>query len=173
VAELICRSCREPVLPGDPICPGCRANLTADDAVIDSTAPVVVVVDGPACPNCGHALPDDTGPVCPGCLTPLTGALVVRLVNPAGSWQHRILPGAALVLGRDPDSSPAAGALAASDAVSRRHAEIKVGPGAEATITDLDSTNGTFVDEVRVCGSAEIRAGTRIRLGSAVSFLVE
>jgi hypothetical protein len=49
------------------------------------------------------------------------------------------------------------------DTVSRRHAEIEV-TGAAATLRDLDSTNGTFVNDVPVEGVCALSAGDRIRI---------
>src|SRR5947207_15735216 len=49
--------------------------------------------------------------------------------------------------------------------VSRKHAEVRVS-GPTVTVTDLHSANGTFVNGERV-SEAELRAGDRIRFGSA------
>jgi DNA-binding winged helix-turn-helix (wHTH) protein len=49
--------------------------------------------------------------------------------------------------------------------VSRRHARIFVS-GDEATIEDLGSTNGTFVNGQRVVAPVKLTAGTRISFGS-------
>jgi pSer/pThr/pTyr-binding forkhead associated (FHA) protein len=50
------------------------------------------------------------------------------------------------------------------DEVSRYHAIIRVGDGA-ADITDLGSTNGTFVDGQRLTGRARLTDGSLIRVG--------
>ena len=56
--------------------------------------------------------------------------------------------------------------------ISRRHASIIVGVE-HATIEDLGSRNGTFVDDKPVDGPRRIRDGDRIRLGSiALTFHV-
>jgi len=64
--------------------------------------------------------------------------------------------------------------------VSRRHAEISCvshpagrpagspGQSLDWMITDLGSTNGTFVNDERLLGSRRLRAGDRIRVGSTV-----
>ena len=49
--------------------------------------------------------------------------------------------------------------------VSRRHARILVRVGGIVTVTDLASTNGTFVNEGRV-HSAILRAGDHVGFGS-------
>jgi DNA-binding winged helix-turn-helix (wHTH) protein len=69
------------------------------------------------------------------------------------------------VLGRDPDSviwidSPRA---------SRRHAIIRVA-GAEATIEDLGSKNGTLVNGSRVESPTRLRDGDRVEVGVAMMY---
>jgi pSer/pThr/pTyr-binding forkhead associated (FHA) protein len=49
--------------------------------------------------------------------------------------------------------------------VSRRHAVLELAAG-QATLTDDGSTNGTWLNGVRICGTEELRDGDRIRLGS-------
>jgi len=51
--------------------------------------------------------------------------------------------------------------------VSRRHARITVRSGA-ATIEDLDSTNGTHVNGMRISSPTPLAAGNKIALGTAV-----
>lgn len=185
---LICRSCRQEVIPGDIICPTCRANLTGGDAVVDSAevraevpteASAEASAEEPAarpCPHCGHELPDGEEHLCPACLQPLGRALVVQLeTSSGGRWRHVVLPGGSLLLGRDPRQSPAAAVLATFDVVSRRHAQVCMDSGGQATVADLGSTNGTFVDDepVRDGVAAPLRPGSRLRLGSSVSLTVE
>ena len=57
-----------------------------------------------------------------------------------------------------------AGILLDDDEVSRYHAIVRVGDGA-ADITDLGSTNGTFVDGRRLTGRARLVDGSLIRVG--------
>jgi len=57
-----------------------------------------------------------------------------------------------------------AGIMLNDDEVSRYHAIVRVGDG-EADITDLGSTNGTFVDGRRLRGRAALADGTVIRVG--------
>jgi pSer/pThr/pTyr-binding forkhead associated (FHA) protein len=53
--------------------------------------------------------------------------------------------------------------------VSRRHARLSRGPDGGWTLTDLGSTNGTFVNGVRV-RVARLRDGDEIRVGAATAF---
>jgi pSer/pThr/pTyr-binding forkhead associated (FHA) protein len=50
------------------------------------------------------------------------------------------------------------------DEVSRYHAIVRVGDGG-ADITDLGSTNGTFVDGRRLTGRAALVDGSVVRVG--------
>jgi len=50
--------------------------------------------------------------------------------------------------------------------VSRRHARVLVADGV-ATIEDLGSRNGTFVDEKRIEGRTRLADGSRIKIGGA------
>jgi len=56
--------------------------------------------------------------------------------------------------------------------VSRVHAELTVGPTSGLVISDLSSTNGTFVNDERVTESMPIRLGDRIMLGAGGPVLI-
>jgi adenylate cyclase len=56
------------------------------------------------------------------------------------------------------------GVLLADAQVSRRHAKIEL-VGERVVVTDLGSTNGTFLDDVRMTSSVVLEPGTKIRLG--------
>ena len=71
-----------------------------------------------------------------------------------------IAPGG-LVIGRSP---PAALVIPAPD-ISRKHCRIDI-EGDRAMITDLDSTNGTFVGGERVEQPTRLRNGSQLSLGS-------
>jgi serine phosphatase RsbU (regulator of sigma subunit) len=51
--------------------------------------------------------------------------------------------------------------------VSRQHARVSVVNGV-VVVEDLNSTNGTFVDEERITGAVTLKEGSRIRLGGQV-----
>jgi pSer/pThr/pTyr-binding forkhead associated (FHA) protein len=65
------------------------------------------------------------------------------------------------VLGRDPDLQ----LFLDSPSVSRRHAVIRIA-GAEATVEDLGSKNGTFVTDQRLDSTKRLADGDVIRVGS-------
>lgn len=49
--------------------------------------------------------------------------------------------------------------------VSRVHCRLTTDARGELTVEDLDSTNGTFVNDQRVSGRAALSAGDRLRVG--------
>jgi hypothetical protein len=69
----------------------------------------------------------------------------------------------AIVIGRD----ASAGIVIDDAEASRRHASFAA-EGASATVEDLGSTNGTFVNGERLSGSRALSAGDRIRIGTTV-----
>jgi len=72
------------------------------------------------------------------------------------------------VVGRDPTA-----ALQLSDQeVSRRHAIVSPETGG-AAIEDLGSSNGTWIGDDRVSGTAKLALGRRMRVGSTILELQE
>src|SRR5213082_2071942 len=67
------------------------------------------------------------------------------------------------VIGRDPTAT----VHLTDEEVSRRHALLSIGEG-RASIEDLGSSNGTYVDEVRVDGEAPLGPTSTLRLGATV-----
>jgi DNA-binding winged helix-turn-helix (wHTH) protein len=70
------------------------------------------------------------------------------------------------IIGRD----PASGIWIDAPGVSRRHARVRVlghGDSVTATIEDLGSTNGTFVDNARVTEPVTLDEAQSIRIGDA------
>lgn len=80
-----------------------------------------------------------------------------------GAGSGTLLPvrGAEVVFGRDPSASE----VLDSPMVSWRHARILRAPEG-ATIVDLGSTNGTYVNGQRISGATAIKAGDVIAIGS-------
>lgn len=54
--------------------------------------------------------------------------------------------------------------LAVDRFVSRRHAIVEIA-GVIVTLEDLESTNGTFIDDQRVQGRVELKNGKTFRIG--------
>jgi len=91
-----------------------------------------------------------------------------RLVD-AGGRSYDVAPGRS-TLGRHPD----AGITLDHHTVGRRHAEV-VAVGGQVVITDLQSTNGTFVNDTRLDArdAIALRDGDVVRLGDlALRFVV-
>ena len=73
------------------------------------------------------------------------------------------LPAGSLTIGRAPPSA----LLLEGAEVSRTHCRIDVA-GDEVSVTDLNSTNGTFVDNKRLSGTAPFNHGSMLRIGNYV-----
>jgi len=87
------------------------------------------------------------------------GRLVVEEGPDAGlsAW----LPMGSFTLGRHPDAT-----LTLNDSrVGRYHAQVQVSPDGIATITDLSSKNGTFVNGQRLASPATLRHSDRVEVG--------
>jgi DNA-binding winged helix-turn-helix (wHTH) protein len=83
-------------------------------------------------------------------------------------WQQRAIPlsPGENVIGRDGTCA----VFIDADGVSRRHASITVyseNAAWRASIVDLQSTNGTYVDGRRVTGAQQLSTGERIEMGRA------
>lgn len=72
----------------------------------------------------------------------------------------RILPGTIKTLGR----ATGADFIIEAALVSRVHCRITIAPSGDLEISDLKSTNGTFVNDERV-EIAHLRSGDRVRIG--------
>ena len=96
---------------------------------------------------------------------PAPSAAPGPVVGPCLVWQDQVFPLAEgeSVLGRD----PLARVLVDVPGVSRRHARIVV-TGGGATVEDLESKNGTFVEDRRVVGPTPLADRDRVRLGHTV-----
>lgn len=94
---------------------------------------------------------------------PATGAREWRLI-----WEGRevVLSEGENLLGRE----PAAVAWIDAKGVSRHHARIRI-DGTDATLEDLGSKNGTFLNGRKVEASGSLSDGDEIRLGAATMTL--
>jgi hypothetical protein len=75
--------------------------------------------------------------------------------------QQIALANGVTVIGRDPEAA----ITIVDDLVSRRHASVEVN-GDRATIEDLESRNGTWLNGVPISGPHSLRDGDRITIGS-------
>lgn len=85
------------------------------------------------------------------------------ILQPESAVRRVALPPGALTIGRAP---PCALLLEAAE-VSRAHCRLDV-LGDEVSVTDLNSTNGTFVDNKRLAQTMPLRHGALLRIGSYV-----
>ncbi len=90
---------------------------------------------------------------------------VPRLVGSVGSFE---LSEGVHVIGREPGLTIS---MVGESTLSRRHAEIVVA-GAQITLRDLGSTNGTFVNGQPATSDVQLRVGDSVRFGS-VQFKLE
>jgi hypothetical protein len=82
--------------------------------------------------------------------------------GPASGSAHDLEGG--LVIGR---SSEGFGTLGGDPEISRRHAQVSRTPEGRLYISDLGSTNGTFVNGERISGSAWLSPGDVVKLGQS------
>jgi predicted RNA-binding Zn-ribbon protein involved in translation (DUF1610 family) len=184
MASLSCPDCGVKVQPEDLICFRCGANLPhAAEPEEDLLTPTIsqrFIATGSEsaafCPSCGAPVSAAADVVCPTCGDALpTGQrrrispVVMRITFPTGNVD--IPAGTSVLLGRDPAESLVAAAFARFDNVSRRHATVLVDDFGHASITDENSTNGTFVNDDRVLPGTEVRLvdGDRVRLAADVT----
>ncbi|MCH8275031.1 MAG: FHA domain-containing protein [Armatimonadetes bacterium] len=157
--------------------PGSAGDADDDDAppVITQTEPEEppLVPEG-HCPYCGKALGpagtcdcqiSTTGaqqpPAPSATATPPAAAAVARLVADAGV--NIEVPEGVSVLGREPASAQL---LVADTTVSRCHAEF-TRTAESVLLKDLGSSNGTFVNGVRIEAETELKSGDTVQFGAA------
>ncbi len=99
----------------------------------------------------------------PASLPSSIGGLLVK-IHPASPLDKPVeLSQTETTIGRDESSS----LMLEQDSISRRHAQIENRNG-EFLLRDLGSTNGTFVNEVRVNVPVSLSPGDRIRFGNQI-----
>jgi len=89
---------------------------------------------------------------------------VLVQINPAGPNMGRkyVLQGKTIAMGRDPASD----IVVSSDSVSRRHARLTV-EGGRRLVTDLQSTNGTYVNDQPIL-SEFLSHGDQVKVGDTI-----
>lgn len=94
---------------------------------------------------------------------PPPGRLVC--VHPPGEHLGKlvVLRGTPIVIGREPDVD----VVVDEPSVSRKHARLEPRPDGVYRLTDLDSSNGTFVNGVRL-ETSPVHGGDRVQFGNVV-----
>jgi adenylate cyclase len=94
---------------------------------------------------------------------------ILTVRSPSGEPREFILKPGKTGIGRNPDT----GLFVPDRSASRAHAEIVYDSGTEvATIRDLDSTNGTYVNRERLTEPRRLRPNDMIRIGEHVISVV-
>ncbi len=119
-------------------------------------------------PGCGATLASEAVE-CPYCGERIAADRASSLRVTVAGAATDLRSGETLNLGRD-DFSPLADALAALDHISRRHARLEC-RGDGMWITDLGSSNGTYLDDRRLdpYTPERVEAGMPVRLASNVA----
>ena len=76
------------------------------------------------------------------------------------SLTFRMAPGAVKTVGR----APRADFVVDAALVSRLHCRLTAADG-DVEVVDLDSTNGTFINDQRIAKSGTLASGDRLRVG--------
>jgi pSer/pThr/pTyr-binding forkhead associated (FHA) protein len=85
------------------------------------------------------------------------------VITEGGETGREFQVSGSLAIGRD----ASAGIVIDDDETSRRHAVV-TRDGDELVILDLDSTNGTWVNDERIASGHRVRLGDRVRIGATV-----
>jgi DNA-binding CsgD family transcriptional regulator len=92
----------------------------------------------------------------------------LRVVAGGATGRVLVLHGGELIIGRDAKAD-----LRLTDSgVSRRHAKVMSAGDGTTVLIDLDSTNGTLVNDARV-ELASLRLGHRVRIGPVAELVCE
>jgi hypothetical protein len=134
-----------------------------------------VVADPSLCPFCGQkkdaagncacTLASGPSPAAAGGGGPGAVPGQPRLVATMGAYSGSIFPIGAnggVTVGRDPTNSIA---LSGDTTVSRRHASLRM-ENATCIVTDEGSSNGVYVNGVRISGSQALRPGDEVQIGN-------
>jgi pSer/pThr/pTyr-binding forkhead associated (FHA) protein len=78
-------------------------------------------------------------------------------------------PGAAIIIGRGSEAQGTEDFLALNDGkASRRHARVQAATDGKTSVEDLGSSNGTYVNDVRIDGAHLLQDGDRLQIGDTV-----
>lgn len=174
-------------------CPECRSMIPDDSAFCDQCGKELKW-----CPECGRPKRGAECPVCGSDLVPgrkwLAGASAAEgagentganpVYDSAASRQGEVLPPASALVGNgwrmtlQPGQFGRGGGiwpeLGSCPYVSGLHGQISEGPGGCWNITDVGSTNGTFVDGIRLQSgvATPLKKGSKVRIAT-LDFIVE
>ncbi|ROO58410.1 FHA domain-containing protein [Micromonospora sp. Llam0] len=164
--KLICPGCSRVVTDGPPYCPTCLLTLEPLPADEPAQEPADTSVE-PADPAVA-VRPAGDGPA----TSPATAVDQAAAVLSFPWGAVELAAGRTLAIGRE--SSPFATELTSYGNVSRRHAEIS-SAGTGLTVTDLQSVNGTFVNDQRIAPGEPfpVRPGDRVRFAATLVVRVE
>lgn len=133
------------------------------------------------CPVCLFA-PSSAGVLCSECRSDLTESLVIapeqvngRVADPTRAalvdqWGRVHLLDPKSIIGRDLGGE--SGVAIHAPSISRHHATLSQEQGVW-TVSDLGSSNGTYIDDARVEGSKVIHAGDRLRFGKVAFYFLD
>lgn len=177
-----CPTCGSANAPTSPFCAGCGVSLVSVAPTDPEQITPHQAVDGgdaaskAVCPECGAEI-GGSGDRCVYCDCALNvdgGAPCCPIVELTWPWGKQILDGP-MRIGRE---SPAEERLIKAinelgyDNISRSHAELRLdsAPGG-VTVVDLGSSNGTFVDGVRIPANKPIplKSGAVVRFAASLS----
>lgn len=167
------------------MCPGCKADIPPDMHYCQACFLTPVPKPAEAAPSSGPlpASPSEPSPCrdpdCPhGGRPPAAGCRPCGLRGEAAAttlrfaWGPVPVPaGRPLVVGRE--NSPIADQLGGYSNISRRHAEV-TSDGTALTVVDLDSMNGTFVNDQRLTPgrATPVKPGDRLRFAAGLEATV-
>ncbi len=101
----------------------------------------------------------------------LAGEPTVRLVHEQ-SGQEFVATGRSILIGRDPSAVQVLVRTDAERHVSGRHAEIRFLDDGRVVVRDVGSTNGTWLNDVRLKTESPLKVGDKLLLGNAPTVLV-
>jgi hypothetical protein len=85
------------------------------------------------------------------------------IIQPESAVRRVALPVGPLTIGR----APPCALLLEGPEISRAHCRVEV-EGNDVSVTDLNSTNGTFIDNKRLSGTEALPHGALLRIGNYV-----
>ena len=179
MGHLTC-NCGYPLDNVDPTPEGAAEETVLDGNINATETHPLEITNTPATINtistCDHVFDKTIDPVCPYCPpADLTASSNLPLARIDWPWGETETIGGTLTVGREP---PATARLAARlesqyGSVSRRHAEF-VWENGHLSLRDMNSTNGTFVNDQRIAPQQliSLAEGDRVRFAAKLEIRV-